>query len=119
MKQKHQTYQKQFFVYNIKHTSLLLFDQANISGDVSVEKKCVLTLLNSNHLNPWIRIIEHLLQLIKLVITGENGFHMLYLSRSYSTQHKEETQWKKTIMNTTRGDQTDEAVCLATQETHQ
>ena len=37
--------------------------------------------------------VEHFLQLIKLVITRENGFYMLYMSRPYSTQHKE-TQWK-------------------------
>ena len=67
-------------------------NQASITIDISVEKKCVLILLNSNHLNPWIRIIEHLLELIKLVITAENGFHMLYLSRSYSTQQKETLQ---------------------------
>ena len=74
------------FIKNVKRTSITI--------DVSVERKCVLILLNSNHLNPWIRIIEHLLRLIKLVITGENGFYMLYLPRSYSsTQHKE-TQWK-------------------------
>ena len=78
------------FVKNVKRTSLPLMDQASITIDISVEKKCVLLLLNSNHLNPWIRIIEHLLRLIKLVNIGENGFHMLYLSRSsYSTQHKE------------------------------
>ena len=29
---------------------------------------------------------------VKLVIKGENGFHMLYLSRSYSTQQKETQQ---------------------------
>ena len=41
-------------------------------------------------------MIEHLLRLIKLVIiTGENGFHMLYLSRSYSTQQQKETQQLK------------------------
>ena len=45
---------------HIKHTSFLLLDQASITIDISVEKKCVLILLNSNHLNPWIRIIEHL-----------------------------------------------------------
>ena len=42
-------------------------DQASITTiDISVKKKCVLILLNSNHLNPWIRIIEHLLRLIKV-----------------------------------------------------
>ena len=69
-------------------------DQASITIDTSVERKCVLILLNSNHLNSWIRIIKHLLRLIKLVITEENGFYMLYLPRSYSTQDKE-TQLKK------------------------
>ena len=77
------------FIKNVKRTSLPLMDQASITIDISVEKKCVPILLNSNHLSPWIRIIEHLLRLIKLVITGENDFRMLYLSRSYSTQHKE------------------------------
>ena len=67
-------------------------DQASITIDISVEKKCVLIPLNSNPLNACIQIIEHLLRLIKLVITGENGFHILYLSRSYSTQHKRTQQ---------------------------
>ena len=69
-------------------------DQASITIDISVEKKCVLIPLNSNPLNAWIQIIEHLLRLIELVITRENGFHMLYfLSKSYSTpQHKETPQ---------------------------
>ena len=67
-------------------------DQASITIDISVEKKCVPILLNSNHLNPWIRIIEHLLRLIKVVITGDNGFCMLYLSGSYSTQHNEKLE---------------------------
>ena len=80
-------------------------NQASITIDISVERRCVLILLNSDHLNPWIRIIEHLLRLIKLVITGENGFYMLYLPRSYSTQDRDTI--KKTIINTTRGDQTD------------
>ena len=36
-----------------------------------------------------------LVTLIKVVITGENGFCMLYLSGSYSTtQQKETQQWK-------------------------
>ena len=78
------------FIKKVKRTSLPLRDQASITIDTSVEKKCVLILLNSNHLNSWIRIIEHLLRLIKLVFTEENGFHILYLSKSYSTQqHKE------------------------------
>ena len=107
------------FIKNVKRTSLPLMDQASITIDTSVEKKCVLILLNSNHLNPWIQIIEHLLRLIKFVITRENGLYMLYFpTRSCSTQDKE-TQLKKTIMKTTRGDQTDNAVCLPTQETHQ
>ena len=65
----------------------------------------MLILLNSNHLNAWIQIIEHLLRVIKWVITGENGFFMLYfLSTSYSIQHNE-----KTITNTTTTrDQTDD-----------
>ena len=67
-------------------------DQASITIDISVEKKCVPILLNSNPLKAWIQIIEHLLQLIKVVITGESGFHMLYLSGSYSTQQKETQQ---------------------------
>ena len=66
-------------------------DQASIKIDTSVEKKCVLIPLNSNPLNAWLQIIEHFLRLIKVVITGENGFHMLYLSRSYSTQHEGHT----------------------------
>ena len=69
-------------------------DQASITIDTSVERKCVLISLNSNHLNPWIRIIEHLFRLIKVVITGENGFYMLHLSRSYSSARNKETQWK-------------------------
>ena len=69
--------------------------------------------LKSNPLNAWIQIIEHLLRLIKLVITVENGFNMLHLSRrSYSTQHKKETHNEKTIMNatTTRGNETNDVV---------
>ena len=48
---------------------------------------------------------------VKLVITGENGFHMLYLSRWY-IQHNNKRRYnnEKTIMNTTRGDQTDDVV---------
>ena len=61
-------------------------DQASITIDIFVEKKCVIIPLNSNPLNAWIQIIEHLLRLIKVVITGENGFCMLYLSGSYSKQ---------------------------------
>ena len=80
------------FIKNVKQASLLLIDQVSIAIDISVEKKCVLIPLNSNPLNAWIQIIEHLLRLIKVVITGENGFHMLYLSRSYSTQQKETQQ---------------------------
>ena len=68
------------FIKNVKQTSLLLIDQASITIDISVEKKCVLIPLNSNPLNAWIQLIEHLLRLIKVVITGENGFYMLYLS---------------------------------------
>ena len=67
-------------------------DHASITIDISVEKKCVLIPLNLNPLNAWVQIIEHLLRLIKVVITGENGFCMLYLSGSYSTQYKKETQ---------------------------
>ena len=77
-------------------------DQASITIDTSVEKKCVLISLNSNHLNPWIRIIEHLLRLIKVVITGENGFHMLYLSKDHILQHETKRHNGKAIMNTTR-----------------
>ena len=69
-------------------------DQESITIDISVEKKCVMIPLNSNPLNAWIQIIEHLLRLIKVVITGENGFYMLYLSGSYSTQQKQTQQWK-------------------------
>ena len=84
------------FMKNVKQTtSILLIDQASITIDISVEKKCVLIPLNSNPLNAWIQIIEYLLRLIKVVITGENGFCMLYLSGSYSTQQKE-TQQKET-----------------------
>ena len=89
------------FIQNVKHTRLLLMDQASITIDISAEKKCVLILLNSNHLNAWIQIIKQLLRLIKLVITGENGFHMLYLSRSYSTQPKETQQLKDSRKRTT------------------
>ena len=67
-------------------------NQANITIDISVEKKCVLIPLNSNPLNAWIQIIEHFLRLIKVVITEENGFYILYLSGSYSTQQKETQQ---------------------------
>ena len=67
-------------------------DQASITIDISVEKKCVMIPLNSTSLNACIQIIEHLLRLIKVVITGENGFRMLYLSGSYSTQQKETQQ---------------------------
>ena len=86
-------------------------DQASITIDISVEKKCVLVLLNSNYLNPWIRIIEHLLRLIKVVITGENGFHMLYLSISYSTQHEGHTNqapWKNKDGHSIQTDDVDE-----------
>ena len=81
------------FIKNVKqHKPLLLMDQASITIDISVEKKCVLIPLNSNPLNAWIQIIEHLLRLIKVVTTGKNGFHMLYFSRSFSTQQKETQQ---------------------------
>ena len=50
-------------------------DQASMTIVITVEKKCVLILLNLNHLNAWIRIIEHLSRLIKLVITGKNGVY--------------------------------------------
>ena len=53
-------------------------DQASTTIDISVEKNCVMIPLNSNPLNAWIQIIEHyLLRLIKVVITGENGFYSI------------------------------------------
>ena len=68
-------------------------NQASITIDISVEKKCVLIPLNSNPLNAWIQLIEHLLRLIKVVITGKNGFH------NYAV-------FVRIIFNTTKGDTT-------------
>ena len=77
------------FIKNVKNTSLPLIDQASITIDTSVEKNCVLILLNSNYLNPWIQIIEHLLRLVKLVITGENGFlYAVYVKIIFNTIKK-------------------------------
>ena len=61
------------FMKNVasNNTSLLLMDQASITINISVEKKCVLIPLNSTPLSAWIQIIEHLLRLIKSEITGK------------------------------------------------
>ena len=70
---------------------------------------CAIILLNSNPLNARIRIIEHLLRLIKVVLTGENGFYMCCICQDH-IQHNTKRHPGKAIMNTTRGDQTDDVV---------
>ena len=71
-------------------------DQASITIDTSVEKKCVLIPLSSNPLNAWIQIIEHLLRLIKVVITRKNGFHnyVVFVRIIFNTTTKGDTTMK-------------------------
>ena len=69
-----------------------------------MEKECVLILLNSNHLNAWIQIIEHLSRVI--IVEKKVFMHgMVYLATSFKTKRHNE----KTIMSITR-DQTDDVL---------
>ena len=85
-------------------------NQASITIDISVEKKCVMIPLNSTSLNACIQIIEHLLRLIKGGTYRKKWLSYVLYFRQDHIQHNTKRNTGKAIMNTTRGDQTDDVI---------